>query len=259
MDFSICCIKECDAPAIALGLCINHWRRNRKYGSPVAQQRHVGMFIGRPAFERWLMLVAKSEGCWIWKGGTDKDGYGAFKGEAAGQMHQRAHRFSWSHANDAPIPRYMHVCHTCDTPRCVKPEHLFLGSALQNMRDKIEKGRARYSCGEESPHAKMTEREVKAIRADPRPYAEIGAQYGVSASTVGDIKSRKSWAKSNGDVVKSRRVNMGRRGVSDKLDASKVRAIRGSAEPLKVMAQRYGVSIATICDIRKRRSWAHVE
>jgi len=105
----------------------------------------------------------------------------------------------------------------------------------------------------------MTEREVKAIRADPRPYAEIGAQYGVSASTVGDIKSRKSWAKSNGDVVKSRRVNMGRRGVSDKLDASKVRAIRGSAEPLKVMAQRYGVSIATICDIRKRRSWAHVE
>ena len=76
----VCCIKGCEKIVHALGLCINHWRLNRKYGSPVARKTHVGMYRGVPAPERFFMNVKKTETCWMWTGGKDKDGYGSFRG-----------------------------------------------------------------------------------------------------------------------------------------------------------------------------------
>jgi hypothetical protein len=75
--------------------------------------------------------------CHMWTTATDQDGYGEFfiRGKA-----NRAHRLSWALLN-GPIPNGMCICHTCDNPPCVNPKHLFLGTNLDNIADKVAKGR----------------------------------------------------------------------------------------------------------------------
>lgn len=258
MDYSICCVKGCDKKTVALGLCVNHWRLNRKYGSPVARKVHGGSFKGKPADERFAMQVRKQpNGCVFWVGSRDRDGYGFFGGDAAGQTHTRAHRWSWAFHNDQAIPENGHICHKCDDPRCVNPDHLFLGDALANMQDKIAKGRARTPGGESHRDAVLTEDQAKAILIDPRTYTEIAAAYGVKPSTVGSLKQRKSWRGLQSEAVKHKRVSP-RRGVSDKITPEIVREIRSKRLSGKEYAEQFGISAQTVCDIQKRRSWAHV-
>lgn len=71
--------------------------------------------------------------CWEWKGGVSGNGYGNFN-------NIRSHRFAYEYRNGA-IPEGMYVCHHCDNKLCCNPNHLFLGTALDNMKDKINKGR----------------------------------------------------------------------------------------------------------------------
>lgn len=93
----------------------------------------------RPLADRFWSRVEKGPACWEWVGGRNADGYGEVR--ADGRM-QKAHRVSWALAH-GPIPPGMHVCHTCDNPPCVNPEHLFLGTNRANMRDRQAKGRTK--------------------------------------------------------------------------------------------------------------------
>jgi hypothetical protein len=104
-----------------------------------------------------------------------------------------AHRISWE-IHRGPIPPGLHVCHKCDTPSCVNPDHLFLGTAADNMADKCAKGRGNFRRGMTSGRAKLTDADVVAIRADRRLQAEIAEAYGVSNPIISRIKSRKIWA-----------------------------------------------------------------
>lgn len=258
LDLSVCCIKGCDKPTLALGLCVNHWRRNRKYGSPVALKSHSGRFRGMPAQDRFEMQVKKTDACWLWRGSTDKDGYGVFKAEHDGVLYQKAHRFSFALHKGHP-PFGLHVCHSCDNPQCVRPDHLFLGTSAENMADKMAKGRHRWMRGEDAGHAILTEDQARSVIGDARPYAQIAADYGVTASAIGDIKNRKSWRHLGAEKgVKAKRVSP-RRGVSDKLTPDDIRAIRASDDTGVALAARYGITKQSVTDIRKRRSWAHVE
>jgi hypothetical protein len=188
----ICCIKNCDLPVVALGLCNKHWRRNKKYGSPVAVSSHSGMFRGLSAEERFARSVVKTEGCWVWKASRDRYGYGVFRGMIGSVAFTRAHRYSYAlHTGDMLVG--MHALHTCDNPACVNPNHLFAGTNADNMRDKTQKGRSRVPVGEHHGKAKLSEQQVKRILKDPRPYAEIAADYNVAPSTIGSIKQRQSW------------------------------------------------------------------
>lgn len=78
--------------------------------------------------------------CWLWTGRPDTDGYGHLRLGGKGSNATTAHRVSWI-IHFGLIPEGLYVCHHCDTPLCIRPEHLFLGSALDNNRDAIVKGR----------------------------------------------------------------------------------------------------------------------
>lgn len=105
--------------------------------------------------------VAES-GCWEWAGAKDRDGYGVFGHHRNKQV--RAHRASYE-VHFGSIQDGALVCHSCDNPSCINPEHLFLGSPLDNTRDMIAKGRRQTpSTGESHPNSKLTAQQVSAIR-----------------------------------------------------------------------------------------------
>ena len=133
---------------------------------------------------RFWAKVAKSDGCWLWTGARASNGYGSFR-FADRPCATAAHRAAWELAC-GPIPHGMHVLHRCDNPPCVRPGHLFLGTAKTNMTDKAIKGRAA---------RRLTETQVRQIRAR-HAYGESGYQlareFGISRTTVTDI-AVKTW------------------------------------------------------------------
>lgn len=95
-------------------------------------------YPARPLADRFWPKVRKSDGCWEWTRATTTHGYGKFS--VATAVWDRAHRVAWKLTN-GPIPDGMFVCHHCDNPLCVRPDHLFLGTHGDNMRDASTKGR----------------------------------------------------------------------------------------------------------------------
>ena len=111
--------------------------------------------------ERFWKKTKTDGHCLIWGGYVHKNGYGIvnWKGKTA-----RAHRVSWE-ISFGEIPPTMFVCHKCDNPPCVNPQHLFLGTARDNTSDMILKGRARWT-GPKRPHTKLTNADVAVIMSE---------------------------------------------------------------------------------------------
>jgi hypothetical protein len=130
-------------------------------------------------------------GCWLWEGVETRHGYGQIRHNGPKIM---AHRASWL-IHRGEIPPGLLVLHKCDTPACVNPDHLFLGTALDNGRDRVKKGRsaAHKRSGEKSHLAKLTADAVRAIRSDIRVQHVIARDYGISQTAVGLIKRRERW------------------------------------------------------------------
>jgi hypothetical protein len=93
-----------------------------------------------PLAERFWRYVERSTGCWLWIGCRQRPGYGRI-GREGGKGTRYAHHVSWE-LHYGPIPEGQQVLHRCDNPPCVRPDHLFLGSQLENVRDMWDKGRA---------------------------------------------------------------------------------------------------------------------
>lgn len=146
--------------------------------------------------ERFWAKVDTSGGddaCWNWIG-AKAGGYGRF-GKA--KTAQYAHRFSYQiHHGD--IPDQMLVCHRCDNPSCVNPKHLFLGTPLDNMQDKVQKGRAKGGKGTRNARNKLTETQVLTIRAQwaagLRNKRQLAREYGVCAQQITNIVTGKHWS-----------------------------------------------------------------
>lgn len=135
-------------------------------------------------------VVDPSTGCWNWTRGKSRAGYGQI-GDRGRVLY--AHRYSYE-LHKEPIPTGYEVCHRCDNPGCVNPEHLFLGTHGENLADAAAKNRMCAPKGEASPVAKLTVDQILAIRADQRSTRAIGADYGVSNRHVSAIKRREVWS-----------------------------------------------------------------
>lgn len=96
-------------------------------------------------YERFWAKVRKSDnGCWEWTANGNNYGYGKLRvgSRTDGSRRSiRAHRLAYELAC-GPIPVGMNVCHRCDNRRCVRPDHLFLGTTQDNIRDRVAKGRS---------------------------------------------------------------------------------------------------------------------
>jgi hypothetical protein len=143
--------------------------------------------------EKFLAKVCPdaASGCWMWRGLVRPDGYGAMRFEG---REQGAHRVAWRLFR-GEIGTGLVVCHRCDVRACVNPEHLFLGTAAENVRDMTAKGRS--PRGEKHGSAKLTAEQVSRIKtmlAEDRMYmSEIAREFGVAQTTIRAIKRGKTW------------------------------------------------------------------
>lgn len=99
----------------------------------------------------WNKVYKHDDGCWEWAGGRDKDGYGTINRPGSPSMKIRSHVYSWL-LHFGPYHRSLLVCHSCDNPSCVRPDHLFLGTPRDNTLDMVAKGRHGSRPKERCPH-----------------------------------------------------------------------------------------------------------
>lgn len=146
--------------------------------------------------KRFWRKVDKSGKCWLWIGKTKhRQGYGFIY---RANRNMLTHRWAWLIERGA-IPDGMMVLHKCDNPSCVNPEHLFLGTQTDNMRDMANKGRGVYpdTSGENNGGSKLTVETVKEIRKlyQPRKMSctMLGKKFNISRATIHLVVQRKIW------------------------------------------------------------------
>jgi len=131
-------------------------------------------------------------GCWEWRGARNEKGYGVVRRNGRNVY---AHRFSWQVAHGAWPD--MCVCHRCDKPACVNPEHLFVGTRGDNNADRDRKGRARHERGVERYNAILTDDDVRTIRSlcqSGHTQTDVARMFGTRQSHIWSIINRRAWA-----------------------------------------------------------------
>ena len=139
----------------------------------------------------WNKIIKYASGCWHWNGCIVR-GYGQIRWQ--GKLIY-VHRLSWIIHNGS-IPVGMMVCHKCDTPICVNPDHLFLGTAKDNGADKANKHRAARLLGEQNPYAKLTAFQAiqaKAGHANGESCTSIARRFHVDRTTISKIVNGVNW------------------------------------------------------------------
>lgn len=193
-----CIISDCTNKPKAHGLCPKHYERKRKHGNsltvlpkskpPLTKSKYKSaneMFLDR------FVALSKND-CWEWEGFKTKEGYGRF--EWKGKRYNAA-RFSYEYYL-GKFDENLFVCHKCDNPPCINPEHLFLGTHKENMHDRDVKKRNFIPTGEKNPKAILNEDNVIEIRKlldSGHSLNELSALFKVSKDAIHNIKTKKTW------------------------------------------------------------------
>ena len=130
--------------------------------------------------------------CHIWNRCKTPQGYGQFH---MNRRTERVHRHAYAsyHGLSLDDIRGLVIRHICDNPSCANPLHLLAGNHMDNVRDRVERGRSRGLKGAQHNQSKLTEKEALSILCDPRSQRKIADEYGVHQATVWKIKNRKRW------------------------------------------------------------------
>lgn len=147
-----------------------------------------------PLIERFWKKIKKEESCWIWTAAKLPRGYGFIGKGGRGNGYIYAHRLSYIlHKGD--IPKGMFILHSCDNPSCVNPDHLFLGTQMDNMKDMRTKDRG--TQGDSHPNAIITKQIASSIREEYKKggtsLSILGRKYGICFQHVHDIIKNKIW------------------------------------------------------------------
>ena len=126
-------------------------------------------------YERFAAKIDRNANCWLWTAKRTRGGYGQMR---VGSRLLYAHRLAYEHWV-GPIPNGALICHTCDTPACVNPDHLYVGDYVSNARDMHDRLRARGGRPRQ-----LTAEQVRAIRVDPRSHSEMARIYGVTKGVI---------------------------------------------------------------------------
>jgi hypothetical protein len=189
-----CAFDECERNAVCKGYCDKHYRRILRRGD-VNDYGSRKVAEGN-AIERFHQKYEINEsGCWMWTGGTRPNGKGVPYPRHWNDCNKSigAHRFSFELMHGA-IPQGMYVCHKCDIPLCVNPDHLFLGSHQDNMQDMVAKKRSFVGRGENKKgRAKLTNQQADQVKKMEMSQSKIAALFGVSQTTIGRIKRGESY------------------------------------------------------------------
>jgi len=178
--------------------------------------------------ERFWSKVKKSPGCWMWDGSPSKR-YGYFR---TNRTRVAAHRFSWE-IHNGEIPPGLCVLHRCDVAKCVRPDHLFLGSQLENIADRDRKGRT--ARGEKLGHNR-------------------GDRNGTHTMPERVARGDRNWAKAHPELMPR-----GEQVKTAKLTRERVAEILSSSMRQDDIARKFGVSQSLISAVRLRQIWKHVE
>lgn len=194
----LCLAEGCDrivGKDGGFGFCSKHYQRYKKYGDPnkVYWKRLEGETIEEKLKANYF---ENENGCWIWKGGKNSRGYGSINigNRKTAQVHRIAFKL-WK----GELPDDLFVCHHCDEPLCINPDHLFLGTNQDNIDDKMFKGRAYTGVhlGEKNESSILTDEKVKEIKKlllQKKKYqSEIAKQFKVSKQCITDIKLEHRW------------------------------------------------------------------
>ncbi len=156
--------------------------------------------ISNRTIRRFWSKVDTTGDCWIWLASTS-DGYGNFWMD---NRKWKAHRFSYE-LEHGPIPEGLIICHRCDDRKCVRPEHLFLGTHKDNSQDREKKGRGGDFRGENNWCSLLTEDEVREIlylyRQGDTSQTELGERFGVRQTAISAITRGINWSHINSEIL----------------------------------------------------------
>lgn len=189
----VCSITECNKPYYAKGWCGMHYERNRRFGSPFADMAKRNQASLEDRLWRHTQKTGPND-CWICSANGMRSRYAQLQSAGKGSPKVLAHRLSYELAH-GPIPEGMMVLHKCDTPRCVNPAHLRLGTHEENMRDMVRKARSATNkfIGEASGKAVLTEDKVRYIRSSPLRNVDLARELGVSVNCVRGVRIGRTW------------------------------------------------------------------
>jgi hypothetical protein len=178
-------------------LCVNpeHVKFGKQRGSTLVKIKKPRNTDNNADIWFWSNVSWAYSGCWLWQRFKDINGYGVaqFNGR-----HWKTHRISYF-LQKGDIPDNLCVLHTCDTPACVNPEHLWLGTMKQNTHDMLKKERDGHTAhiGVDNGRAKLTEAQVLEIRSlyitTATSYKKLASAFGVSPNMIQFIIKRQSW------------------------------------------------------------------
>jgi hypothetical protein len=143
----------------------------------------------------WAKVQKQSrDACWFWTANVNNKGYGLFK---VGNRMVSTHRIAYLLGTGVQ-PNELHVLHSCDIKRCCNPRHLFMGTNQDNCDDYAAKGLSpnlgHDQVGEQNGNARLTEHDVRVIRASSDIQRVTAARFGITQVMVSRIKLRKAWA-----------------------------------------------------------------